>query len=92
MDADGEEEVVRPPSRSQMKRDAKAVNPLTEALVCLTPRQFSKLDLDERLTQEIVICRPLSKGARKRQMKRISGMLRNEDWDEIQAALTALRL
>lgn len=87
---EAEESGYRRPSRSQAKRDAKLVEPLAARLVTLKPAVLERLDLDERLRAEIEQCRPLKRTARKRQLKRLAGLLRAEDWQEIQAAVEAL--
>jgi len=79
--------VVRPPSRSQAKRDAKAMGPLAIRLVQLSARQLKRVELDPDLVEEIVECRPLERTARQRQLKRIAQLLRHEDWRAIQDSL-----
>ena len=79
----------RPPSRSQAKRDAKAVGPLALRLVELPKSHLKKLELDEDLYDEIVECRRLDRTARNRQLKRISQLLRQEDWREIESRIEA---
>ena len=76
------------PSRSQKKREAKAVVPLAVQLVGLTPQTLKSLALEPDLYDDIVECQRLKRAARQRQLKRIAAGLRNQDWRAIQDALT----
>lgn len=77
----------RPPSRSQAKRDAKAMGPLAVRLVELPKSHLKRLELEEDLHDEIVECRRLDRTARQRQLKRIAQLLRLEDWREIESRI-----
>ncbi len=79
-----------PISRTQAKRDAKAVDPIAIQLVALKPYQLQKLELDDDLRQEIEQCRAMERTARRRQLRRIAGFLRQENWRAIVAAMHQL--
>ena len=76
-----------PPSRSQLKRDAKTVSRLALELVNTKPGKLQRLELDPELYDEIIEGQKMQRTARQRQLKHIAGFLRNEDWRAIQAAL-----
>jgi hypothetical protein len=60
------------PSKSQRKRDARAVQALGEQLVALSAAQLARLDLPEALHEAVVAGQRMrSHGARRRQMQYI---------------------
>lgn len=67
------------PSRTEKKRQAKDIEELGRELVELPPADLAKLPCDEFLRQEIVACRDMQGGARKRQIKYIARELRQLD-------------
>ncbi len=78
----------RPPSKSQRKREAHALQALGENLVALTPAQLARIPLPDDLRAAIDEARRLrQRGARKRQMQYIGKLMRLlDDPAEVQAA------
>ncbi len=78
----------RPPSKSQRKREAHALQGLGENLVALTPSQLARLPLPDDLRAAIEEARRLrQRGARKRQMQYIGKLMRQlDDPEALQAA------
>ncbi len=66
-------------SRSEQKRLFKQVEDLAVELVELTSKDLKKLPGSEAVTSEILNCRDLSGGARKRQIKYLAKILRQEE-------------
>ena len=64
-------------SKTEKKRQAKAIEQLARELVDLSENDISRLPCDAFLQQEIIAARPLKGGARKRQIKYIAKELRN---------------
>ena len=84
----GEDGFDEPASRSARKRDAQAARALGDALTALTPEQQAALPLPDRLRDALKEFRRLrARGARKRQLQFIGGIMRDIDTDAIQAAI-----
>ena len=84
-----------PPSKSQLKRDAEAVQALGKALVELPAARYaaitSKLGLPEDLREAIETCRTIqARGGRKRQLQFIGKLMRSIDVAPIRTALEGL--
>lgn len=74
-------------SRSEKKRQAKAVEQLAKELVDLSENDIGKLPCDDFLRAEILAAKPLKSGARKRQIKYIAKELRNSSAEPLLAYL-----
>ena len=77
-----EEEAVEyeRPNKSQMKRDAQALVDLTKKIIDLNVSEWPELCLPEDIIDELHLLVEMNQfGARKRQMKRVSKLLRNID-------------
>ena len=81
-----------PPSKSQRKRDAHALQALGVQLVALSAAQLARLDLPETLHEAVVAAQRMrSHGARTRQMQYIGKVMRQLEptaLSRIRAALT----
>lgn len=76
------------PSKSQLKREAHALQALGEELVALSPETLAPLDLPEKLLDALALARQIKQhGARKRQMQYIGKLMRSIDPEPIQALL-----
>ncbi len=85
----------QPPSKSQLKREATAVQLLGKQLVELPPARYAavmaKLQLPEELTGAIEACRGIqARGGRKRQLQYIGKLMRGVDATPIRNALEGL--
>jgi ribosome-associated protein len=85
-----------PPSKSQLKREAEAVQALGGELVELPAARYtavmSKLDLPEALREAIETCRGIhARGGRKRQLQYIGKLMRGIDAAPIRGALERLK-
>lgn len=68
-----------PPSRSALKRDAKSIELLAQALVDLPDADFARLPATPAIVAELTKARATKgHGARKRQLKFVAGMLRRD--------------
>ena len=84
-------ESPRPPSKSQRKRDATALQDLGEHLVKLTPTQLRRVPLPDELLSAVRTARAISqRGARKRQLQLIGKLMRRLDELETEAIRVAL--
>ncbi len=80
-----------PVSKSQRRREALAWLDLARQLVALPERQCAHLPLDEDLRTAVAFARSIAgRGARKRQLKTIAGMLRKLDAREVARAVDQL--
>lgn len=82
-------ESPRPPSKSQRKRDAIALQKLGEDLVQLTPAQLKQIPLPEDLLTAVRAAQAMpQRGAHKRQLQYIGKLMRQiDDLEPIQTAL-----
>ncbi len=79
------------PSKTQRKREMHELFDLGKELVELSISQLESLPLEERLHQEVLTCREITKhGARKRQLKLISKLIRDADIKGIREGVEAL--
>ncbi|WP_438971590.1 ribosome biogenesis factor YjgA [Methylophaga sp.] len=79
-------------SKSQVKRELDALKTLGKALMELSEKELEKLNLSEDLLYAITKAQAMSKGALKRQVGYIGGMLTREDHVEIQRNLDLMKL
>ena len=82
-------------SKSQLKRDAEAVQALGKNLVELPAARFSavmaRLELPEALREALIACRAINaRGGRKRQLQYIGKLMRGIDAEPVRRALDAL--
>ncbi len=81
------------PSKSQRKRDAKALQDLGAELVQLSPNQLDQFQLPDELRDAVELARRIrEKTGRKRQLLYIGKLLRNVDAEPLQRQLDGLRL
>jgi len=93
IEEDWEEETwaIRP-NKSQLKRDISEVSKLSEEISQLTASQIEKLGLPDVLVVAIEDAAKMpAKSARKRQMKYVTSLMRNEDLDPIQESLDKMK-
>ena len=75
-------------SRSQKKRDVEALQDIGVRLVELKPDQLEKIDISDTLHDAVIEAKRLtSRSAIRRHMQYIGKLMRNEDGEEIQAAI-----
>lgn len=69
-----------PPSRSAKKRAAKAIQELASALITMAEADYRRLPLNGVIAEELEQARAIkSHGARKRQLKHLAGLLREDE-------------
>jgi len=83
------------PSKSQLKREAEALQQMGKALVELSAARYgammAKLDLPEALREALTACRAINaRGGRKRQLQYIGKLMRSVDAEPIRRALDGL--
>lgn len=77
-----------PPSKSQLKREAEALQKLGEALIDLSPELLAPLSLPDNLLNALEQARHIKQhGARKRQIQYIGKLMRGIDPEPIRAML-----
>lgn len=75
-------------SRTQLKKEATALQKMGERLVTLSDDQLSRMGLPAALIEAIVVVRTMkSRGARRRQMQYIGSIMRSVDKEPIDQAL-----
>ena len=94
-DEDQYDNEFEPPSKSQLKREAEAVQEMGKTLVELPAARFAammaKLDLPEDLREALTTCRAIhARGGRKRQLQYIGKLMRGIDAEPIRSALEGL--
>jgi ribosome-associated protein len=77
----------RGPSRSQQKRDARAIFDVGVLLTKLAPSELKRLPLDEAQLEAVLLARSMKRTALARQWRRIAKLLRDGDCDPLMAAL-----
>lgn len=85
-------EAPLPPSKSQRKREATALQDLGERLVELTPAQLNRIPLSEELLAAVQAAQTIrQRGGRKRQLQYIGKLMRRlDDPEPIRAALATV--
>ncbi len=78
-------------SRSEQKRRFKQVEAAAMELAELSNKDLRKFPGDEEIAEEIVACRGLKGGARKRQIKYLAKVMRQFSMDEIYDYLTNIK-
>lgn len=78
-------------SKSQIKRELLALDPLTEELLELPARQLLTLGLSEELLAALHIASGLKRGARKRQLRFARGLLAQADHGAVAEAVAAFK-
>jgi ribosome-associated protein len=78
------------PSRSQKKRDPRAITALGKRLAALSPAAIEQLPLDDELREALNLARTMQRAARSRHVRRLGALLRDRDHDGIAAALDDL--
>ena len=80
-----------PPSKSQRKRDATALQDLGEQLVKLTPAQLSRVPLPDKLLAAVQLAQGITqRGGHKRQLQYIGKLMRQLDEVETAAICAVL--
>lgn len=83
-----DDDISEGPSKSQLKREAHALQELGEELIRLPEKQLAELDLPERLKDAVELARRISShGAQKRQRQYIGRLMGELDSAPIRAAL-----
>ena len=84
-------EAPLPPSKSQRKREATALQALGEQLVKLTAAQLNRITLPDDLLAAVRQAQSISqRGGRKRQLQYIGKLMRQLDETDIEAISAAL--
>ena len=78
-------------SKSQLKRDMLALEPLARELIAFTDKQLKTLALDENLVTALQAARTLQRGALQRQLRYLRGLLAQMDHAALATALAARR-
>lgn len=80
------------PSRSQLKREAEALQDLGLALVELPPNKYNRIDMPDNLREAINLARRITAhGGKRRQLQFIGKLMRNLDAEPIRAQLEAFQ-
>ncbi len=79
------------PSKTQIKREYKELHNLGKQLLDLPVKKLRKLSLSEDLLESVLQGKNMERGALKRQMKYIGGVLVEEDTDKIRLALEIMK-
>ncbi len=82
------EEESRPPSRTQLRNEARQVTGLVLDLIALAPPALDALGLPPELREAIEVCQGLKIRARSRQKRLIAQILRAEDHEAIRRNMT----
>ena len=79
-------------SRTQKKKEARALRALGEQLVALSSEQLENIDMPEELLEAVEFARKItSHGARRRQILYIGALMRDIEIESIQSALENIR-
>ncbi|SFK40631.1 ribosome biogenesis factor YjgA [Methylophaga sulfidovorans] len=78
-------------SKTQIKQELNALKDLGRTLIDLSAKDLQKLDLSEDLYDAIISAQSMSKGALKRQVGYIGGMIAESDHEAISQKLQQLK-
>lgn len=78
-------------SKSQVKRELLALKDLGKELLKLPVKDLNKLNLSERLYEALLKAQDMQKGALKRQVATIGGLMVHEDYNQIKENLDKIR-
>ena len=78
-------------SKSQIKRELLALKDLGKELLALPVKDLDKLGLSERLYEALVKAHGMVKGALKRQIGTIGGLMVHEDYDVIKESIDKIK-
>jgi ribosome-associated protein len=80
------------PNKTQIKKDIAVLHILAEEIVSLSSAQMSELKLPQDVHEAAKAAAGMSqRGARKRQLKFLTGLLRNNDIEEIGGKLATIK-
>jgi ribosome-associated protein len=85
------DDYIEEKSKSQLKREADALQEIGEQLLAMTPHELESVPLPDALYSAIEAARQMKKGALKRQRQYIGKVMRDVDPEPIIAALEARR-
>ena len=81
------------PSRTQKKKEDKALTKLGEELVSLSSDQLEDIDMPDLLLEAVIIARETkAHGAKRRQIRHVGALLRSIDSEPIRHALGQIQL
>jgi ribosome-associated protein len=81
----------QPPSKTRLKREMHELQRLGERLVALAPAQLQRIELPERLREQIEMARRITaREALRRQLQYVGRLMRDADADAIRARLAAV--
>ncbi len=78
-------------SKSEIKRELQELKDLGKALVELPPKDLDKLNLSERLHEQVIKAHGMKLGALKRQIGFVGGLMVDEEHEEIKKNLDKIR-
>ena len=79
-------------SKTQKKKEARALRALGEQLVALSSEQLENIDMPEELLEAVEFVRKVtSHGARRRQIQYIGALMRDIEIESIESALENIR-
>ncbi len=78
-------------SKSQIKRELLALKDLGKELLKLPIKDLDKLNLSERLYEALVKAQGMTKGALKRQIGTVGGLMVHENYDEIKLSIDKIK-
>ena len=77
-------------SKTQIKKEMKALQKLGERLLDVSPEQLAKMDIPEDLREAVLFAKTIkSREARRRQVRYIGGLMREIDPEPIRQAFEA---
>jgi ribosome-associated protein len=78
------------PSKGQLKRETEALRELAKRLVALPPARLAKLPLADELREAVLEAQGFERGALARQLRYLTGLLREADAERITGELERL--
>lgn len=78
------------PNKSQEKRETRILQGLVRQLVALSPSKLGELPLDESLREGVLSAKKMKRAALARQLRYLTGLMREADADLIGRELQAL--
>ena len=80
------------PNKTKLKREMKVLHDLGRALVELAPSRLDEVTLSSRMYDAVFMAKKLKKSALQRQLRFISGIMKEEDIEKIQLELRKIAI
>lgn len=82
-----EENIPEEKSKSQVKRELLALQDLGKTLINLSEKQLAKIEMEDKVRQQVLAAKTMQRGALKRQIQYLGKLLRLTDIEPIERGI-----